>query len=353
MPLQPGDKKHPATPQRRQRARQEGQVSKSADLSSALMLMVALLCLRWLGEPLCQRVATGLRESLSHAAVASWSLQDATQHLLRTAALFALATVPILSLMFLAGIVVNVMQTGLLLTSPAVAFKPQHLSPLAGAKRIASIRGLMRLGFGIFKVLVIAAVAYAAVRSRQEAIITLWAQPLPVLATALFENLMEICLWIAAALLCLGVVEYGFQRWRYEEDLKMTDQELRAEMKELQGDPQLQAQRKELRQRLATQPATQAIAGADVVIAGPDPIALAIVYRPQEMVAPVVVARAAGAHAQRLCQTASEHGVTVMQRPSLARFLAATTGVGGTIPADQYQAVADVLREVYQQRPAS
>src|SRR5690606_32791545 len=103
-----GDKKHPATARRRERARQEGQVSRSADLSSAVMLMIALLCLRWLGGPLCQRVAQGLSESLSHGLATAWTFQDAMQQLLRAAALFAMAALPILSVMFLAGIAVNV-----------------------------------------------------------------------------------------------------------------------------------------------------------------------------------------------------------------------------------------------------
>jgi flagellar biosynthetic protein FlhB len=102
----------------------------------------------------------------------------------------------------------------------------------------------MRLGFGIFKVLIISLVAYVAVRVRTDSIIAMWSETVPVLARAMFENLFEICIWIAAALLILGIAEYAFQYWRHEEDLKMSDQEMRDEMKESQGDPQMQAKRK-------------------------------------------------------------------------------------------------------------
>jgi len=342
-----GDKKHPATAKRREQARQEGQVSRSADLSSAVMLIVALLCLRWLGGPLCERVAQGLTQSLASGLATAWTFQDAMQQLLRAAMLFALAALPILSVMFFAGIAVNVSQTGLLVTPSAAGVKLKHISPLAGFQRIASVRGIMRLTFGIFKVLVIALVAYAAVRSRLGEIIAIWSEPVPVLARSLFENLFEVCIWIAGALLALGVLEYAFQRWRFEQDLMMTDEELREEMKELQGDPQMQKRRKELQAKLLKQPLNGVIAGADVVITTAEEVAIAISYKPEEMIAPAVIAKGAGSSAQQIRRFATAHAVPMIERPALAQFLYTTTAVGGTIPADQYHAVAEVLRQVY------
>jgi flagellar biosynthesis protein FlhB len=344
------DKKHPATERRREQARREGQVSKSADLSSAAMLMIALLCLRWLGGPLCGRVATGLSDSLSGGLVAAWSFQDAMHQLFAAAALLALATLPLLSLMFLSGIVVNVSQTGLLLTPSAVAFKWKHVSPLGGIKRIASVRGLMRLGFGVFKVLVIAAVAYLAVRSRHQGILAMGSASVPVLVVALFENLFGICIWIATALLALGALEYAFQRWRYEQDLKMTDQELRDEMKESQGDPQTQQQRGAVRRRSLTGGISRDVAAADVVITYRAELAIAICYRPHEMIAPRVVAKGAGPLTQQIRRLALQSGVPVVERPQLSQFLYKTVELGGTVPADQYVGVAEVLRYVYQLR---
>jgi flagellar biosynthesis protein FlhB len=342
------DKKHSATDRRREKAREEGQVSKSADLSSAAMLMIALLTLRWLGGPLCEQVAIGLSNSLSRGIISSWTFQDAMHQVFAAAALIAIAVVPILSVMFVAGIVVNVIQTGLMLTPSAVAIKFSHVSPLAGVKRILSVRGMMRLGFGIFKVLIIAAVAYAAVRSRQHAIVLMWSETVPVLARSLFENLFGICIWIAAALLALGVIEYVFQRWRHEEDLKMSDQEMRDEMKESQGDPQMQMRRKQMQRQMAMQRISSEVPGADVVITNPTELAIAISYKPQEMIAPVVVAKGAGAIAQKIRRIALENGVPVVERKPLAQFLYKTVDVGGAIPAEQYQAVAEVLRYVYQ-----
>jgi len=343
-----GDKRHFATERRREKAREEGQVTKSADLSSAAMLIIALLCLRWLGPTLCERVASGMVVSLSSGVTMAWTIQDATNRVFNYAAMLGVAVLPILSVMFLAGIVVNVGQTGLLLTPTAVQPKLSNVSLLSGFSRILSVRGLMRLGFGIFKVLVITVVAYVAVKVRLAAIIMMWSESVPVLARALFENLFEICIWIAAALLILGIVEYTFQRWRHEEDLKMTDQEMRDEMKESQGDPQMQAKRKQMQRQMMMQRINSDVPTADVVITNPTELAIAISYKPQEMIAPVVIAKGAGAVAQRIRKIALENGVPVVERKPLAQFLYKTVDVGAAVPAEQYQAVAEVLRYVYQ-----
>jgi len=343
-----GDKKHFATERRREKAREDGQVTKSADLSSAAMLVIALLCLRWLGPALCERVATAMVVSLSSGVTITWTIQDAANRLFHYAAMLAVAVLPVLSVMFLAGIVVNVGQTGLLLTPTAVQPKVKNISPLSGIGRILSVRGLMRLGFGVFKVVVITVVAYVAVKVRLNAIIMMWSESVPVLARALFVNLFDICIWIAAALLILGIVEYAFQRWRHEEDLKMTDQEMRDEMKESQGDPQMQAKRKQMQRQMMMQRINADVPTADVVVTNPTELAIAISYKPQEMIAPVVIAKGAGAVAQKIRKIALENGVPVIERKPLAQFLYKTVDVGAAVPAEQYQAVAEVLRYVYQ-----
>lgn len=343
-----GDKKHFATERRREKAREDGQVIKSADLSSAAMLMIALLCLRWLGPALCERVAAAMVVSLSSGVTITWTIQDAANRLFQCAAMLAVAVLPVLSVMFLAGIVVNVGQTGLLLTPTAVQPKVKNISLFSGIGRILSVRGLMRLSFGIFKVLVITVVAYVAVKARLNAIIMMWSESVPVLARALFENLFDICIWIAAALLILGIVEYAFQRWRHEEDLKMTDQEMRDEMKESQGDPQMQAKRKQMQRQMMMRRINADVPTADVVVTNPTELAIAISYQPREMIAPVVIAKGAGAVAQRIRKIALENGVPVIERKPLAQFLYKTVDVGAAAPAEQYQAVAEVLRYVYQ-----
>ncbi len=342
------EKKHIATDRRRQKAREEGQITKSADLASAAMLMVAVVTLYWLGGGLCQRIADGLGSGLSKVSVSAWTIQDANHAMLRHAGRVAIAVLPVMAVMMVAGLAVNVLQTGLIFTPTAVSPKLSHVSPMSGFKRIASVRGAMRLGFGLFKVVIIAAVALAAVRARQDSIVMMWSGSVPQIARSLFDCLYGVCVWIAAALLALGAIEYGFQRWRHEEDLRMSDQELRDEMKESQGDPQLQAKRKAIQRQMMMQRIGTDVPKADVVITNPTELAIAIAYRPDEMIAPVVVAKGAGVVAQRIRKLALENGIPVVERKPLAQFLHKSVEVGGAIPVDQYQAVAEVLRYVYQ-----
>ncbi len=343
-----GDKKHFATDRRREKAREEGQITKSSDLSSAATLMIALLGLYWLGGALSEAIADMLVENLSMPRSLSWTSQDASQHLVRLGALLAIGLVPLLLLMFAAGIAVNVSQTGLILNSNLLMPKWSHVNPLEGAKRILSIRGAMRLGFGLIKVLIIGWVAYIAVKNRQESIVMMWSLPIPLVARSLFDNLFGICIWIAAALLALGVAEYGFQWWRHEEDLKMSDQELRDEMKESNGNPQIQARRKQIQRQMMMQRINTEVPKADVITSNPTELAIAISYDPETMIAPIVVAKGAGALAQRIRKIGLEHGIPIVERKELAQYLYKHVEVGQAIGLDQYQAVAEVLRYVYQ-----
>jgi flagellar biosynthesis protein FlhB len=245
-----------------------------------------------------------------------------SQYLLRMGARLAIAITPVLLMMFAAGVFVNVSQTGLIFNTGLLAPKFSHISPLAGLKRITSIRGAVRLGFGIIKVLIISAVAYVAVTSRQESIVMMWTSSVPVIAKALFECIFGICMWIAASLLVLGVAEYGFQWWRYEEDLKMSDQELRDEMKETNGNPQVQQRRKQIQRQMMMQRINTEVPKADVVVTNPTELAIAISYDPTTMIAPVVIAKGAGGVAQRIRKL---HSRTVFRSLSESHWLSFST----------------------------
>jgi len=343
-----GDKKHFATDRRREQAREDGQVTKSADLSSAAMLVLALLGLSWFGGALCETLAAVMVDSLSMTDSIAWKSQDASQHVLRISARYGIAILPVLLLMFAAGVFVNVSQTGIIFNPAGLMPKFSHISPLAGLKRITSVRGAMRLGFGMVKVFFISVIAYLAVKNQQDSIITMWSQSVPEIARSLFDCLFSVCMWIAASLLILGVAEYGFQWWRYEEDLKMSDQEMRDEMKESNGNPMIQQRRKQIQRQMMMQRINGEVPKADVIATNPTELAIAISYDPEKMIAPIVIAKGAGLLAQKIRKIGLENGVPIVERKELAQFLYKNVDVGAAIGIDQYQAVAEVLRYVYQ-----
>jgi len=343
-----GDKKHFATEKRRRQAREEGQIVKSQDLTSAGLLLAALAALWFLGSSAAESLASAMAESLSMSHLAPMQTSDAMHWLLRMTGRLAIATVPMLLVMFVAGILVNVLQAGLLISPAKIMPKLSNISPLSGAKRIVSARGIARLGFGIFKVLVIAAVAYFAVGKYHESILGMTSMSVPQIAVVLFDALLGTCVWIGGALFVLAMLEFTFQKWKHEQDLMMSDQELRDEMKETEGDPQLMARRRQIQRQMMMQRAESEVPKADVVVTNPTELAIAIQYDPRTMPAPIVLAKGAGVLAQRIRRLALQHSIPVVERKPLAQALYKSVDVGSVVPQDQYQAVAEVLRYVYQ-----
>jgi len=343
-----GDKKHPATEKRRRQAREEGQVVKSQDLTSAALLLSAMAALWMLGQPAAEYLGGAIKEALTDDRMGSLNTGDATHWLLNYSGRLGMATVPMLLAMFVAAVLVNVAQTGFLFTTKKITPKLSHISPISGAKRILSLQGFMRLGFGLFKVAVIGVVAYAAIQYHHRSILNMAAMSIPQIAKTLFGTLIGTGVWIGGALFVLAILEFAFQKWKNEQEMMMSDQELRDEMKDTEGDPQVAARRKQVQRQMMMQRAESEVPKADVVVSNPTELAIAIQYDPTTMPAPIVLAKGAGPLAQKIRRIALENGIPVVERKPLAQVLYQTVDVGDVIPGDQYQAVAEVLRYVYQ-----
>ena len=343
-----GDKKHLATDKKRRQAREEGQVVKSQDLTSAGLLLAALATLWMFGKPAAEYLGSAIEDSLSLHRIGNLSPVDASNWLLSYSGRLGAAAAPMLVAMFVAGVLVNLVQTGFLLSTNKIMPKLSNISPLSGAKRILSLQGFMRLGFGLFKVGIIAAVAYLWVLRNQGAILNMAALSVPQIATTLFSVMIGTGVWIGGALFVLAILEYAFQKWKNEQDMMMSDQELRDEMKETEGDPQVAARRRQVQRQMMMQRAESEVPKADVVVSNPTELAIAIKYDPRSMPAPIVLAKGAGVLAQKIRRIALENEIPVVERKPLAQILYKTVDVGDVIPPDQYQAVAEVLRYVYQ-----
>jgi len=240
-----GDKSLEPTPHRRQQARQEGHVAKSQDLGSAAMLLLGVGIVMMLGGGLVGFLVNYCRNQLGGQPVLTIDAETVASQW--NATLWALGRylLPILGLLCLAGVAVNVLQTGLLFLPQKLSFDSSRISPLRGWQRIFSINGMVHLGFGTFKLIVVFAVAGVVLYSQREAMLGLVALAPAELAVQMTQILLWTAMKIGAALLILAILDYAYQRWRYEQDLKMTPQELREELKNLEGDPQSIARRKQ------------------------------------------------------------------------------------------------------------
>jgi flagellar biosynthetic protein FlhB len=343
-----GDKKHLATDRRRRQAREEGQVVKSQDLTSAGLLLAALATLWMFGGPAGEYLVSAFKDSLTVDPTGSLSTNDAASWLRNYAGRLAMVAAPMLLAMFAAAVMINVGQIGFIFSTKKLVPKLSHINPISGVKRILSLQGFMRLGFGLFKVAVIGVVAYASIRGNLSTILNMATTSVPQIASTMFRTLIGTGLWVGAALFILAILEYAFQKWKHEQDLMMTDQEIRDELKETEGDPQVAARRKQVQRQMMMQRAESEVPKADVVVSNPTELAIAIKYDPVTMPAPIVLAKGAGVLAQKIRRIALENDIPVVERKPLAQVLYKTVDVGDIIPADQYQAVAEVLRYVYQ-----
>ena len=168
------------------------------------------------------------------------------------------------------------------------------------------------------------------------------------IGTLVWETTIDMCIRTAVVLLVLAVLDYGFQWWKMEQDLKMTDEEMREEMKMMNGDPQIAARRRAVQRQLMMNRMQNDVPAADVVITNPTELAIAIKFDPHTMPAPVIVAKGAGHVAARIRKVALQAGVPIVERNPLAQALFKNVDIGQPIPVEQYAAVAEVLRYVYQ-----
>ncbi len=348
MPEQFGDKQHEATDHRRQQAREQGQVAKSQDLASAALLLAAVGILMIWGENVAALMADLMRHHLGGEAVMQVDRITLTTHWYEISMKVGKVMLPILGLLAFVSIAVNVGQVGLLFLPDTLNADLSRVNPLKGLKRIFSISNAARLGFGVFKIIVVGTIAGWAIWGEQEQILRLGGLEVGQIAAYIIKISLNTCFKIGVALLILAIIDYVFQRWKQEQDLRMTTQEVREEMKTLQGDPQVQARRKAVQRQLVLNRIGSAVPESDVVVTNPTELAIAIRYDHETMDAPIVKAKGAGVVAQRIRRIALENNIPVVERKELARALYKHVEIGKPIPAGQYAAMAEVLRYVYQ-----
>lgn len=341
-----GEKTHAPSPRRRQEARNRGQVFHSPEVTTALAILAGTGILWAMGASVLDRLAAfavAVLGNLNHFPLQPvWPLYEGVLSLL------AAVLLPIMLGMFLLGTGVTLLQTGLVFRSPSLDLT--RLNPLTGLQRIFSRRALVYLAEGLFKVAAVSLVAYSAVAGQLAALPTLMFTD-PVAGASRVAGLaLAVGLRAGVALLILGIFDYFYQRYDFEQNLRMTDQEVKEEFKDTEGSPHLKKKLRTEQRRLALRRMMSQVPRADVVITNPVHYAVALVYHPGEMDAPRVVAKGQGFVARRIAQLATEHRVPVVRNEPLAQALYRTVEVGDLVPAELFQAVAEVLAFVYRLR---
>ena len=339
-------KTEPATPRRKQEARKRGQVARSPELTGALLLLTVLLFFRFAGGNLLEAIGDEARwmwGNLGPREMATGQVAAAGASLLGS---ILLALAPFFILVIAVAIGSNVAQFGILFTTQTLAFKPEHLNPADGFKRVFSQRTFVELFRGLVKVFLVAWVFYWALKTSHQEIVLEGVRPLGAAFASAGNVAWRLGIRVVLVLLAIAILDYLYQRYNWERNLRMTRQEVKDEFKQTEGDPLVKARIRQMQREVARRRMISEVPQADVVITNPVHLAVALRYDPGSSRAPSIVAKGARLLAARIRELATKHRVPIYEDPPLAQSLYALK-VGSEVSPELFHAVAQILAFVY------
>jgi flagellar biosynthesis protein FlhB len=341
------DKTEKATPKRREEARKKGQVAKSPDLNGAVVLLASLLALSAFGPKMVAHIEESMRIVIALVATPDVVSREGVGQIL--AVVFggaALAAGPVIATCAFAGVAINVVQTGIRPTPGAIKPDFKKLNPMAGLKNLLGMRMVFETGKNLAKVGLVGAIAALAVFPRLHELAALVGMPPTEMLPMLASNVLHIAQRAGIAYLLIGFVDFAWQRYRHEKSMKMNKQEVKDEFKGQMLPQEIRMAQKRRARELANARMMDAVPGADVVVTNPTHYAVALRYDASAP-APIVVAKGTDHVAAKIRAAATEHGVSIVPDPPLARALHASVEIGQMIPEELFHAVAQLLAYVY------
>lgn len=344
------DKTEDATPRRLEKAREEGQIPRSRELTTALVLLVSLVALWIFGGHIVRTMLVIFKRnfSISRETIFDPNLMPG---LFATSLFDALwDLVAFAGLTLLAALVAPVALGGWLFTPNSAMPKLNRLDPIAGLKRMFSTKALIELGKALAKVGLIIIFSYAVINGMLNAIAGLSHEP----AEQGMEHMLSLCFWasiiIASSTLVIAGIDIPIQIWEYTKKLKMTLQEVKDEMKDSEGRPEVKGRIRQLQREMAQRRMMSNVPKADIVITNPTHYAVALQYDPSKPGAPILLAKGTDQIALKIREIAKASGIESVESPALARSIFHTTEIDAEIPTGLYVAVAQVLAYVFSLR---
>ena len=337
-----------ATGKKRAQARRKGQVAQSREISSVMILMTSLGIFYFAGSWIFWRLAdliTGVYQNIG--ALRFNNISDASVFSVEVLYQFLSILLPFLLPIAIVGFVANVMQVGFMISPEAMALKFSKMNPISGMKRFVSLKSLVELAKSIIKILFIGGIAFGLVKSDLDQYPLLVHLEVGQILIFIAKVSLKVCFFVCLAMAVLAVIDFIYQRWQHEQDLKMTKQEVKDEHKQTYGDPKVKARIRGVQMEMARRRMMEAVPEADVVITNPTRLAIALKFDAEEMIAPRVLAKGSGHIAQRIREIAAENRIPIVEEKPLAQALFKMVDIGEYIPAELYRAVAEVLAYVY------
>lgn len=345
------ERTEPATPKRREDSRRKGKVAKSMEMNSALLLVTGLLILSIGGSALASQLEVIAQRAFSTAGNMPVNATTVHHIVQQVATTLAVTLGPVVLALMAIGLVTSFAQVGFLFTLEPLLPQWSKLNPLKGLKRIvASRRSLVEMIKNLFKVFLLGVIGYSAVSAVLVESLELMDGTTKTLVSSMASSALGVGLKVGLAFLVLAAFDYLYQRYEYEQELKMTKQEVKEEGKMLEGDPLIKGRIKRIQRQIAYKRMMQDVPKASVVITNPTHYAVALKYDALKMSAPKVVAKGADLIARRIRDIALASGIPIVEDKLLARTLYTSVEVGDLIPEKLFQAVAQVLAYVFRMK---
>ncbi|WP_138414806.1 flagellar biosynthesis protein FlhB [Aquibacillus sediminis] len=343
-----GEKTEKATPKKRQDSRKKGQVAKSQDVNTAILLFFVFILFIVIGGYLKDNFTAIYQKFFTE--YINWDVTEDSVHQVFVENTFAVAKVvaPIMAIAIVAGLASNFLQIGFLFTTEPLKMKLNKIDPIQGAKRIFSARALVELVKSLLKIAVVGTITFSILWMRKDQMFMLGGKDINGSLAFFGETTILMGIASAIALLIISVIDYTYQRYDFEKNIRMSKNDIKDEHKNIEGDPQIKGKIKEKQRQIAMRRMMSEIPDADVVITNPTHYAIAIKYDEQKADAPYVVAKGVDYVAFRIREIAKANEVMLVENRPLARALYDGVEIGQVIGEEYFQAVAEILAYVYQ-----
>lgn len=348
-----GEKTEPATQKKLDDARQKGQVAKSREIANGFGLLALFLIIKiWAGSLGTQflEIFSAVYNKMPELVV-SWNgfgpENDVSMMFSNMMVRLLIMLAPIFIIAVLVAFISDVAQVKWVIAKKAMEPKLSKLNPISGFKRIFSVNSIVELIKSIAKILIIAYVSYSYLKDKLSYLFTLYDMPLMQAVQLVAEMIVDMGIRISAVYIVLAFVDFGYQKYKFAKDMKMTKQEVKDEYKQAEGDPKVKGKIRQRMQEASRRRMMQQLPTADVVITNPTHYAVAIKYDPEVADAPLVLAKGADYLAAKIKEVAKDNHIEIVENKPLARMLYANVEVGQAVPPELYQAVAEVLAFVY------
>lgn len=341
------DRTEEPTAQRLKKAREDGQIARSQELAPAAMMVIATLFFTMMGQYIFNRMS----ELFKHQLQFDRLVTDKAELL---PAIFAtsmmdgfLIVLPLLVILYVIAILSTTLAGGFIFSPGLIAPKFSKLNPLNGLKRMFGPDALINLGKAVLKFFVVGAILLVSIMNNLDDLTQISQMDLGAAIQIAGNIIVDSCFWLSLGLVLIALVDVPLQRYQLNKKLKMTKQEVKDEMKNAEGNPEVKGQIRRRQREILNNKMMAKVKDADVVITNPTHFAVALSYDPTGDGAPLLVAKGEDSLAARIREEAKEHGVYLFEAPLLARALYFTTKLDHPIPEALYHAVAQVIAYVF------